>query len=126
VKEEEQAPPVAPEVQGIFERALPAVWAALRDKYGLGENEARDAEQDLRLWFQRLGRRAGGSAPALPSDLREALVIAACQYGRSYQTWRLGGGQQSEPELAELLRRDPREVAAEIEREIEQRGFEPR
>ncbi|HEY7369582.1 MAG TPA: hypothetical protein VIA29_06815 [Thermoanaerobaculia bacterium] len=125
MNEEEQAPGVIPEVHGIFERALPAVWAALRDKYLLGENEARDAEQDLRLWFQRLGRRAGGSSPVLPSDLREALLVAACQYGRSYQTWRLGG-QPGDADLAALLLRDPRDVAKEIEEELERRGFDPK
>jgi hypothetical protein len=117
MREEEQASGVGPDVLAVFERALPLVRTALREAYALEEDPAREAEQDLRLWFQRLGRR-GGSSPMPAAEMREALLVAACQYGRSYQTWRLGG-QNADPDLAAMLARDPRDVALELEREFD-------
>lgn len=109
----------ADEVQGVFERTLDVIHSALVSYYRLSEEEARGAEEDLRMWFQRLGRR-GGSGHMPPKMLRLSLLSAACQYGRSFQLWKLGSGRSPDPGLNELLAREPEEVATDLDRRFEE------
>ena len=86
----------------------------------LTEEEARGAEEDLFVWFQRLARR-GGAGQMPPKLLRISLLSAACQYGRSFQLWKLGGGavrrSRAEPRL---LAREPDEVAGDLDRRFDE------
>jgi hypothetical protein len=100
------------DVQSVFARTLSAIHATLVSDYRLTEEEARGAEEDLLVWFQRLARR-GGQMPE--RMLRVSLLSATCQYGRSFQLWKLGGAPSSDARLNELLAREPDEVAAEID-----------
>ena len=53
--------------------------------------------------------------------LRLSLLSAACQYGRSFQLWKLGGGQSPDASLNEALAREPEEVAMDLDRRFEER-----
>jgi hypothetical protein len=114
VGSEKQPSRPADEAQGVFERALEVIHAALVSSYRLSEEEARGAEEDLRMWFQRLGRR-GGSGHMPAKMLRLSLLSAACQYGRSFQLWKLGGKSSPDNSLNDVLAREPEEVAAELD-----------
>jgi hypothetical protein len=105
----------ADEVQGVFDRALDVIHSALVSNYRLSEEEARGAEEDLRMWFERLGRR-GGSGHMPAKMLRLSLLSAACQYGRSFQLWKLGGRQSPDASLNDLLAREPEEIATDLDR----------
>jgi hypothetical protein len=48
--------------------------------------------------------------------LRLSLLSAACQYGRSFQLWKLGGRQSPDAGLNTLLAREPEEIATDLER----------
>jgi hypothetical protein len=102
------------EVQGVFERAREVIHSALVSFYRLSEEEAGGAEEDLRMWFQRLGRR-GGSGHMPAKMLRLSLLSAACQYGRSFQLWKLGGKPSADKSLNEVLAREPEEVATDLD-----------
>jgi len=104
------------DVQSVFGRTLSVIHSALVSDYRLTEEEARGAEDDLLVWFQRLSRR-GGQMPE--RMLRVSLLSATCQYGRSFQLWKLGGAASQDGALKELLAREPDEVAAELERRFE-------
>ena len=66
------------------------------------------------MWFQRLGRRGGaGHMPA--KMLRLSLLSAACQYGRSFQLWKLGGKPSPDKSLNDVLSREPEEVATDLD-----------
>jgi hypothetical protein len=52
--------------------------------------------------------------------LRISLLSAACQYGRSFQLWKLGGDVSSDPDLNAALSREPDEVASDLERRFEE------
>ena len=52
--------------------------------------------------------------------LRLSLLSAACQYGRSFQLWKLGGEQSPDASLNELLAREPDEVATDLDRRFEE------
>ena len=106
-------------MQGVFERALHVIHSALVSYYLLSEEEARGAEEDLRMWFQRLGRR-GGSAHMPAKMLRLSLLSAACQYGRSFQLWKLGGRRSPDARLNDVLAREPEEIATDLERGFEE------
>jgi hypothetical protein len=106
------------EIQGVFELALPVIHSALVSYYRLSEDEARGAEEDLLMWFQRLGRR-GGSGHMPAKMLRLSLLSAACQYGRSFQLWKLGGVESADAALNELLAREPEEVATDLDLRVE-------
>ena len=57
----------------------------------------------------------------MPAKLmRLSLLSAACQYGRSFQLWKLGGGQSSDEDLNEILAREPEEVATDLERRFQE------
>ena len=116
---EKQPSRPADEVQSVFERALEVIHSALVSYYRLSEDEARGAEEDLRMWFQRLGRR-GGSGHMPPKMLRLSLLSAACQYGRSFQLWKLGGEASADSSLNDLLAREPEEVATDLDRRFEE------
>jgi hypothetical protein len=118
VGSEKQPTRPADEVQSVFQRALDVIHSALVSYYRLSEEEARGAEEDLRMWFQRLGRRGGaGQMPA--KMLRLSLLSAACQYGRSFQLWKLGGKSSPDKSLNEALAREPEEVATDLDLRFE-------
>jgi hypothetical protein len=119
VGSEKQPSRPADEVQSVFERALDVIHSALVSYYRLSEEEARGAEEDLRMWFQRLGRR-GGSAHMPAKMLRLSLLSAACQYGRSFQLWKLGGKLSPDTTLNDVLAREPEEVATDLDLRFEQ------
>ncbi len=50
--------------------------------------------------------------------LRLSLLVAACQYGRSFQMWKQEGTAPDE-NLAEALAREPRELACELVARLE-------
>jgi hypothetical protein len=104
------------DVQSVFARTLSAIHATLVSDYRLTEEEARGAEEDLLVWFQRLSRRGGHMPERM---LRVSLLSATCQYGRSFQLWKLGGAASDDPALNALLAREPDEVAAEIDTRTE-------
>jgi len=52
--------------------------------------------------------------------LRISLLSAACQYGRSFQLWKLGGDASADPELNAVLSREPDDVATDLERRFEE------
>ena|SRR5438105_4513869 len=107
------------EVESLFDRTLSVIHSALVSYYRLTEAEARGAEEDLLLWFQRLARR-GGSAQMPVKLLRLSLLSAACQYGRSFQLWKLGGAEPADVDLGQVLAREPDDVASDLERGFEE------
>jgi len=106
------------EVESVFSLTLDVIHSALVTYYRLTEEEARGAEEDLYTWFQRLSRR-GGAGQMPPKLLRISLLAAACQYGRSFQLWKLGGEQSLDRDLNDILAREPEEVAGDIDRRFE-------
>ena len=107
------------EVESVFSRALDVIHSALVSYYRLSDEEARGAEEDLFVWFQRLSRR-GGAGQMPVKLLRISLLSAACQYGRSFQLWKLGGEQSADSNLNEILAREPDEVATDLDRRFEE------
>ena len=107
------------EVETVFSRALDVIHSALVSYYRLSDEEARGAEEDLFIWFQRLSRR-GGAGQMPVKLLRISLLSAACQYGRSFQLWKLGGEQSPDNNLNEILAREPDEVATDLDRRFEE------
>ena len=105
------------DVESVFDRSLDVIHSTLISYYRLSEDEARGAEEDLRAWFQRLARR-GSSTPSLKL-LQASLLSAACQYGRSFQFWKLEGEPSVDVGLKEVLDRQPDEVAVEIQRRFD-------
>ena len=108
----------ADEVGSVFASTLTVIHSALVSYYRLTDEEARGAEEDLYVWFQRLARR-GGAGQTSPKLLRISLLSAACQYGRSFQLWKLGGEESEDRELAALLAREPDEVAGDLDRRFD-------
>ena len=107
------------EVESVFSQALDVIHSGLVSHYRLSDEEARGAEEDLFVWFQRLSRRGG--AGVMPVKLlRISLLSAACQYGRSFQLWKLGGEQSTDSNLNEVLAREPDEVASDLDRRFEE------
>jgi alkanesulfonate monooxygenase SsuD/methylene tetrahydromethanopterin reductase-like flavin-dependent oxidoreductase (luciferase family) len=102
----------------VFEASREVIHSALVSYYRLTEEEARGAEEDLLVWFQRLARR-GGSTQVPIRLLRISLLSAACQYGRSFQLWKLGGEQSIDEGLNDLLALEPDEVAGDLERRFD-------
>jgi hypothetical protein len=107
------------EVESVFSRTLAVIHSALISYYRLTDEEAKGAEEDLFIWFQRLSRR-GGAGQMPVKLLRISLLSAACQYGRSFQLWKLGGEQSGDTDLNELLAREPDEVASDLDRRFEE------
>ena len=52
--------------------------------------------------------------------LRLSLLSAACQYGRSFQLWKLGGHQSPDASLNDVLAREPEEIATDLDRRFEE------
>jgi len=102
--------------QSVYARTLSVIHSTLVSDYRLTEDEARGAEEDLLVWFQRLSRRGGHMPERM---MRVSLLSATCQYGRSFQLWKLGGSASDDTSLNELLAREPDEVASEIDRKFE-------
>ncbi len=116
---EKSSPRRPDEVESVFALTLEVIHSALVGYYQLTEDEARGAEEDLYVWFQRLSRRGGaGHMPA--KLLRISLLSAACQYGRSFQLWKLGGEKSPDAHLNELLAREPDEVAGDLDRRFKE------
>jgi hypothetical protein len=101
------------DVEEVYERALNVIHSALVTYYRLTEEEAVRAEQDLEVWFHRLARRPG-TAHVPVKELRLSLLSAACQYGRSFQLWKLGGEQSNDGGLNAVLAREPQEIASDL------------
>lgn len=116
---EEPSTRTSSEIQSVFEETLNVIHSALVSYYRLTEDEARGAEEDLLMWFQRLARR-GGSGQMPAKLMRLSLLSAACQYGRSFQLWKLGGERSADADLNELLAREPDEVANDLDRRFEE------
>ena len=55
-----------------------------------------------------------------PKLMRLSLLSAACQYGRSFQLWKLGGEQSPDADLNDLLSREPDEVATDLDRRFDE------
>ncbi len=108
----------ADELESVFAAAIPVIRAALVSDYRLSEQESKGAEEDLRIWFQRLARR-GATEKTPIKVLRISLLSAACQYGRSFQLWKLGGEQSSDAELNAVLAKEPDEVATDLDRRFD-------
>lgn len=108
----------ADELESVFAASLPVIRAALVSDYRLTDQEAAGAEEDLGIWFQRLARRGATSKTPL-KVLRISLLSAACQYGRSYQLWKLGGEQSTDPDLNAVLAKEPDEVATDLDRRFD-------
>ena len=100
------------EVDDLFERVLPVIHSTLEGDYRMTEREVRDAEQDLRAWFHRFSRRSGVAETPVRS-LRLSLLLAVCQYGRSFQLWK-HGGESLDASLERVLAREPQELASEL------------
>ena len=107
------------DVGSVFSLTLDVIHSALVAYYRLTEEEARGAEEDLYVWFQRLSRR-GGAGQMPVKLLRISLLSAACQYGRSFQLWKLGGEQSADSEFNDALSREPDEVAGDLDRRFEE------
>ena len=106
------------EVDAVFSRTLSVIRSALISYYRLTEAEAAEAEQDLYVWFHRLARR-GGAGQMPVRALRVSLLSAACQYGRSFQIWKLGGSPSSDDHLNTVLAREPQDVATDFARRFD-------
>jgi hypothetical protein len=104
------------DVQSVFARTLSVIHSTLVSDYRLTEEEARGAEEDLLVWFQRLSRRGGHMPERM---LRVSLLSATCQYGRSFQLWKLGGAASQDASLNALLAREPDDVAVELAQKLE-------
>jgi hypothetical protein len=102
----------ADEVDELFERALPVIHSTLESYYRMTGPEAREAEQDLYVWFHRFSRRNGLTEVPVRS-MRLSLLLAACQYGRSFQLWK-HGTQGLDEGLGRVLAREPQELASEL------------
>jgi hypothetical protein len=115
---EKSSPKRPDEVESVFALTLGVIHSALVSYYRLTDEEARGAEEDLFIWFQRLSRRGGaGQMPA--KLLRISLLSAACQYGRSFQLWKLGGELSADCDLNDLLSREPDDVAVDLDRRFD-------
>lgn len=119
VRVEEPSIRSSSDIRTVFDRTLNVIHSALVSYYRLTETEASGAEEDLLMWFQRLARR-GGSGQMPPKLMRLSLLSAACQYGRSFQLWKLGGEQSPDPDLNDLLAREPDDVASDLDRRFDE------
>src|SRR5262249_6197320 len=104
------------DLESVFVRNLEAVRSTLRTYYRLTEDEVRGAEEDLHVWFRRLARR---QTPPPATVLQIALLSAACQYGRSFQLWKLRGGPSPDSGLNDVLARQPEDLARDIQQRFD-------
>jgi hypothetical protein len=102
----------ADDVDELYERALPVIHSTLESDYRMTQREARDAEHDLYVWFHRFARRSGLASSPVRS-MRLPLLVAACQYGRSFQLWK-HGGEELDDSLGRVLAREPQDLASEL------------
>ena len=116
---EKRPSPKPDEVESVFRRSIDVIHSALIAYYRLTDDEAKGAEEDLLAWFRRLARR-GGSRQTPVRLLRISLLSAACQYGRSFQLWKLGGEPSDNEDLNGILSREPDDVARDLERTLEE------
>jgi hypothetical protein len=106
------------EVDAVFQRTSGVIHYALVSYYRLTDEESRNAEKDLYVWFHRLARR-GGAGQMPVKVLRISLLSAACQYGRSFQIWKLGGAPSADDQFNRLLQREPSDVAGDLEQRFD-------
>lgn len=104
---------------GVYDRTLEVIHSTLVEYYKLGSEDALEAENDLRVWFLRLVRR-GGSGQMPVNTLRVSLLSAACQYGRSFQIWKLGGHPSRDDRLNQILSREPQDLASDLALRLEE------
>jgi hypothetical protein len=107
------------EAQAVYDRTLGVIHTTLIEYYKLSKEEAVEAETDLRVWFLRLVRR-GGSVQMPVKALRVSLLSAACQYGRSFQIWKLGGQPSQDDRLNQVLSREPQDLATDLARRLDE------
>jgi hypothetical protein len=106
------------EARGVFVRLQGVIRTTLLSYYRLSAEETAGAEEDLLVWFLRLAKRGG--APQMPiKGLRLALLSAACQYGRSFQLWKLGGKRSADAQLNDVLAREPEELALDLQMRLD-------
>ena len=106
------------EARGVFVRLQSVIRTTLLSYYRLSAEETAGAEEDLLVWFLRLAKRGG--APQMPiKALRLALLSAACQYGRSFQLWKLGGKRSADSHLNDVLSREPEELALDLQMRLD-------
>ena len=117
---EEPVPTRDAEAQAVYDRTLEVIHSTLIDYYKLTKEEAIEAETDLRVWFLRLVRR-GGSGQVPVRALTISLLSAACQYGRSFQIWKLGGHPSRDDGLNQILSREPQDLASDLVRRLEEK-----
>jgi hypothetical protein len=108
------------EVDDLFERALPVIHSTLESYYRMTNREAREAEQDIYVWFHRFSRRSGHTETPVRS-LRHSLLLGACQYGRAFQLWK-HGGEDLDDNLGRVLAREPQELASELAARLDREG----
>jgi hypothetical protein len=72
------------------------------------------------MWFHRFVRRTG-LAQTSARSLTLSLLVAACQYARSFQSWKHENGPTDEA-LARALAREPGDVASELAERLERRS----
>jgi hypothetical protein len=102
-----------------FARLQGVIRTTLISYYQLSPEEAEGAEEDLLVWFLRLAKRGGG--PQMPARaLRLSLLSAACQYGRSFQRWKLGGRRSSNERLNDVLSREPEDLACDLQSRLDE------
>ena len=104
------------EIEEVFARTLPLVQMALIH-YRLKSNERKALEQDLRLWFRRLVIRTANDRTAV-SAFRNYLLLATCQFAHAYQ-WLYAQAHSDDARLAEVLARNPRAVALELQKMLD-------
>ncbi|HTY42785.1 MAG TPA: hypothetical protein VMH79_13000 [Thermoanaerobaculia bacterium] len=108
------------EIQAVFQETLGLIHIALVSHYQLSEQEARELEKDLFVWFRRFCYRPGASV----RENRPYLLVACCQFAREYQRYVVGTGvRDSDERLASLLEREPSDVAHDFSRSLQLLDF---
>ena len=69
-------------VDDLFERALPVIHSAFENHYRLSEQEAREAEKNLSMWFHRFVRRTGLSQTSARAGELAIRVALGASRGR--------------------------------------------
>ena len=126
---DESAPSLDPEsqfeaeVRSVFQDTLGLIHIALVTHYGMVDAEANELEKDLYLWFLRFCMRPGSKRP---KESRSFLLVASCQFAREDQKYVIGSGlREADPNTANILNRDPSDVAKDFSRSLELLAYRP-
>jgi hypothetical protein len=104
-------------VQQVFHDTWNLIHIALVNHYGLSDSEANELETDLYMWFQRFCQRPGVKSP---TESRQFLLVASCEFARDYQKYVVSIGERSlDDRLRLILDRDPRDVARDFSKGLE-------